>query len=185
MNPMAASLLPRLGRAWNAIKPVGVKGWAGEVAPNLLFAGLGATQLPEGTPAELRAGAFAEELLTSIPLGLLGRAGGYGAARGFAGVRGRPLSPENMGMVQGLAGMGLETTAWGTGLVPRPFATQAWGLADQQVQDEMGRRQLSEREEMRNQLIEELTQQMGGFGAAVGAFQPMPGLPAPGMGVFG
>jgi len=136
--------------------PQTARGIAADVAPNLLFAGLSAASLPEGTDAGLRAGAFAEDLLTSVPLSWAGRAGGYGVARGIGRMRGRPLSDESSSMIQGLSGGGAEAAAWTLGLVPRPFAGAAFDQYNQRMQDEQLQQQALREMEVRNQTIAEL-----------------------------
>lgn len=160
--------------------PQDTKGWIAEVAPNLIFAGMSAATLPEGTDPGLRAGAFAEDLLTSVPMGLLGRMGGSGLAHGIGRMRGRALSSESTGLAQMLTGTGLETSAMMSGLMPRPFATKAFEDYQARVSEEEQQRQAIERQEIERQAIE----QMGGLGALVAPLDQAvaPGIQLPFMG---
>lgn len=160
--------------------PQNSRGWIAEVAPNLIFAGMSAATLPEGTDAGLRAGAFAEDLLTSVPMGLLGGVGGAGLARGIGRMRGRALSEESAGLARMLTGTGLETSAMMSGMLPRPFATKAFEDYQARVSEEEQQRQAIERQEIERQAIE----QMGGLGALVAPFDraAAPGIQLPFVG---
>ena len=145
LMPFLKAAIPRTGR-----------GIAADVAPNLLFAGLSAASLPEGSGEGLRAGAFAEDLLTSVPLSWAGRAGGYGIARGIGRMRNQPLSADDFNMIQGVSCGGAEAAAWTLGLVPRPFAGAAFDQYNQRMQDEQLQQQALREMEIRNQTVAEL-----------------------------
>lgn len=171
------ALKPLLAKAARVALPQTGRGWAMDVVPNALFAGLSTFSLPEGTDAGTRAGAFAEDMATSLPLSWMGRAGGYGMARGIGKMRKRPLSRDSLEMVQGLSGAGLETIAWGSGLVPRPFAQGAWDRYNEQMQQEQMQQQAMRDQEIRNQTLREL----GGAGMLIAPFQQQ----LAGSGLFG
>jgi hypothetical protein len=171
------ALKPLLAKAARVALPQTGRGWAMDVVPNTFFAGLSALSLPEGTDAGTRAGAFAEDMATSLPLSLLGRVGGYGMARGIGRMRNRPLSQDSLDMVQGLSGAGLETVAWGSGLVPRPFAQGAWDRYNEQMQLEQMQYQAMRDREIRDQTLQEL----GGAGMLIAPFQQQ----LAGSGLFG
>jgi hypothetical protein len=156
-------LLARLGPVARASIPQTTRGMIGDVAPNLLFAGLSAASLPEGTSPGLRAGAFAEDMLTSVPLSWAGRGLGYAGARAAGRLRGRPLSEDSFNLVQNLSGGGAEAAAWGLGLVPRPFANQAFEQYNARMQSDQLEQQALREMEIRNQTISEL----GGAGLLV------------------
>jgi hypothetical protein len=80
-------------------------------------------------------------------------------------------------MVQGLSGAGLETVAWGSGLVPRPFAQGAWDRYNEQMQQEQMQQQAMRDQEIRNQALQEL----GGAGMLIAPFQQQ----LAGSGLFG
>lgn len=162
-----APLLARLGPAVRASIPQTTRGMIGDVAPNLLFAGLSAASLPEGTDPGLRAGAFAEDMLTSVPLSWAGRGLGFAGARLAGKVRGRPLSDDSFNLVQNLSGGGAEAAAWGLGLVPRPFANQAFEQYNARMEKDQRERQALREMEIRNQAIAE----MGGAGLLMAPLQ--------------
>lgn len=161
------ALKPLLAKAARVALPQTGRGWATDVVPNALFAGLSALSLPEGTDMATRLGAAGEDLATSFPLSIAGRVGGYGMARGIGKMRNRPLSRDSLDMVQGLSGAGLEALAWGSGLVPRPFAQGAWDRYNEQMQQEQMQQQAMRDQEIRNQTLREL----GGAGMLIAPFQ--------------
>ena len=171
------ALKPLLAKAARVALPQTGRGWAMDVVPNALFAGLSAFSLPEGTDMATRFGAAGEDLATSLPLSLAGRLGGYGMARGFGKMRKRPLSRDSLEMVQGLSGAGLETIAWGSGLVPRPFAQGAWDRYNEQMQQEQMQQLAMRDHEIRRQTLQEL----GGAGMLIAPFQQQ----LAGSGLFG
>lgn len=161
-----AAALPFLRQAFQASVPQTGKALAADVGMNVLMAGLAASSLPEGTSPGLRAGAFAEDLLT-VPMSWVGRGLGYAGVRGASRLRGRPFSPENAAMAQGLAGSAAEMGLWMTGMVPRPAATAAINNYAQQMEQEQLQQQAIRDQQIRHQAIA----QMGGAGLFMPSLQ--------------
>lgn len=171
----AGQLLTRLGPAARSSIPHGARGIAADVLPNLMFSGLSAASLPEGTPAWQRAGAAAEDLAFTLPLSWLGRGLGYAGARGVGRAMKRPIGPDDMAMVQGLSGGLLEAGAWSSGLVPRPFANAAFDKYHSQLEADQ-QQQMALRDA---QVREETIRRLGGAGLLM---SPMMGTPGGGLG---
>lgn len=163
----AAGLRPLLGQVFRASVPQTGRDLLADAGMNVLMAGMSAAALPEGTSAGLRAGAFAEDLLTSVPISWAGRGLGYAGVRGFGRMRGRPLSPENAALAQNLAGGGAEMGLWMTGLVPRPFASEAITAFNRRMEADQMEQLAMREQEIRNRTIAE----MGGAGLLMAPLQ--------------
>lgn len=155
-----------------------------DLGSNLLFAGLTGAALPgrdeatgyEGATLGERAGASFFDAATSIPVGMLGRLGGTGLARGIGGIRKRPLSPGWEMGIQNVAGMGAETALWGSGVIQNPFtnsaidrynqAAMAAQENDKRAYREQILREAQEEERRRNQALATY----GGLGATLSSY---------------
>lgn len=171
----AGQLLRHMAPAARASIPHGVRGITADVLPNLLFSGLSAASLPEGTPAWQRAGAAAEDLAFTLPLSWAGRGLGYAGARGVSRAMKRPMGADDMAMVQGLSGGLLEAGAWSSGLLPRPFANAAFDKFHSQMEAQQ-QEQMALRDA---QIREETIRRLGGAGLLM---SPMMGAPGGGLG---
>lgn len=152
--------------AGRAAIPRGI-GMAYDLAPNAIFGLLSAASLPEGTDLGTRLGAAAEDLLVSVPLGWAGRFAGYKGAKAIGAMRGKPLSPDSFGFMINMAGQAPEQAAWWSGMMPRPFASKAYG----DYQARMSEQQLQE-QAMRDERIRmDLVERLGGAGLLAAPFQ--------------
>lgn len=154
-----------------------------DLGANFLFAGLTGMSLPgrdqatgfEGATLGERAAAAAFDAGTSIPIGMLGRLGGAGLARGIGQMRQRPLSTGAEFAIQNVAGMGAETALWGSGLIQNPATNSALerynqaALAAQENDKRAYREQiLAEAEEEQRRR----NQALAGYGGAGAALSP-------------
>lgn len=140
------------------------------VAPNVAFAGMTAMNQPEGTDMMTRFGAGGEDLIGSLLLQTGGRGLGYGVVGG-ARRMGAPLSNEWSMGVKGLAELGAE--AFGYGLVPRPFATDAYEKFEQRMSERQRDELAARDEEIRREAL---------AAAGIRGYMLPPGLQLP---VFG
>ena len=161
-----------LANAWRspaaqAAIPRTIGGLISDTAFNALGAGMSAVSLPEGTDLGTRLGAAAEDLLFSVPVGWLGRLGGYNIARGVGALRGKRLPPGIFEQAQALTGGAAEMAAWSSGLIPRPFANKAF----EQYQARTSEQQLQEQAMRDEQIRMDLVQRLGGAGLLAAPFQ--------------
>lgn len=121
--------------------------------PNLAFAGMAGAYQPEGTDLGTRIGAVGEDFLGSTLAQMAGRPIGYGIGRGFGAMRGRPLSPEKLGMLTNMGEMATELGAYP--FLPRPFASSALSKYEEELTRQQQEQQAARDEEVRRQALAE------------------------------
>lgn len=141
---------------------------AADLAPEVMFAGLHAATLPEGTPMGTRIGAGVEDAAIGMGLSWLGQGAAEAGLRALARQRGaRNLHRHTKGMKPGefgpmpapdfkpqpiemdptaryaiKAGIGSAAMLGGFSAIPRPFSNSAYEQAEQMLnQEAMARRQ--------------------------------------------
>lgn len=119
--------------------------------PNLAFAGMAGAYQPEGTDLGTRIGAIGEDFLGSTIAQMAGRPIGYGIGRGIGGLRGRPVSPEKLGMLTNMGEMATELGAYQ--FLPRPFANSALAKYEEQLTKQQQEEQALRDEETRRQAL--------------------------------
>jgi hypothetical protein len=131
-------------------------GLALDAAPETLFAGMLAAQLPEGTPFHERAGAFVQDAAIGTAIGTVGTAG-LGA-----GLRRSGLSDQNARMAQMATAPMMYLGA--NALMPRPFEAAAYSRAERKMVEEERARRAAEDERLASQVEQNtIGQILGGF----------------------
>jgi hypothetical protein len=136
-----------LGRA---VLPTGAD-LAMSVLPNVIFSGMTAASLPEGTDLTTRLGAGAEDLLGGLAAQTLGRGMGYSVGRGVGRVLNKPLPEEWRHIVTGAGEIATEAGAYP--FMPRPFANKAYEDYNQRMAVDQEEAQLQHDEEVRQRAL--------------------------------
>lgn len=160
----AMQFLPRLGKILSTSLP-GKDQLAMSLIPNLAYAGMTAATLPgrqvgpggevlyEGAGLGTRVGAAAEDFLGSSFAGFGARALSRGTLRAIAKRRNKPFTPEREAFISNIAENVAEPAFYMTGLMPRPFANQAFQDYEQAMSN-------ASRSDLQQQALAERQRQM-------------------------
>jgi hypothetical protein len=172
--------LPYLGNLLKRSLP-GKGELAMSLVPNLAYAGMTAVTLPgrqvdadgnvlyEGAGLGTRAGAFAEDAIGSLGVGLGARMLSRGTLGAIAKHRKKPFTPEREGFISNIAENVAEPAFYMTGLMPRPFANQAFQDYEQAMST-------ASRSDLQQQALEEQRREMEAlqrYGGLAPAFDPV------------
>jgi hypothetical protein len=129
-------------------------GLALDAAPETLFAGMLASQLPEGTPFHERAGAFLQDAAIGTAIGTVGTAG-LGAGLRRAGMGEQAARMTQMATAP-MMYMGANA------LMPRPFEEAAYSRSERKMIEEERARRAAEDEQLARQVEENTANQILG-----------------------
>jgi hypothetical protein len=181
MIPLVARALPHLKKAWPLVQKAGnfmVPGGAPtpaalggnlamSIAPNLLFAGMSAASLPDGTGAMDRGLVAGEQFLGSTALEF-GAQALAGAGLRMAGSR---LGPGMQNAIRGGVAMGVPALAWGS--MPQPTAQRVWGDYNEQMTQQIAQENTKREQELIMAAREQAFAEMAGFGPMQQAYAGM------------
>jgi hypothetical protein len=157
-------LAPFMKDLGKAVLPTGPE-LAMSVLPDLIFSGVTAASMPEGTDWTTRLGAAGEDLAAGLLTGTFGRAGGYTASRGLGKLKGSPLSDNWRHLITNAGEIGTQAALYP--LTPRPFAAKAY--------EEYNQREMVSQEEAQAEQ-DEMVRQRALLDAHALGFQSLPAL---------
>lgn len=167
LGPQLAKWAPKLKQATPNILPFmpdpanptwrnAAIGLALDAAPETLFAGMLAAQLPEGTPLHERAGAFVQDAAIGTAIGTVGTAGlGAGLRRSGMGEQGARMAQMATAPMMYMGA---------NAMMPRPFEEAAYSRAERKMIEEERARRAAEDEQLSRQVEQNTANQLlGGF----------------------